>query len=152
MSVLSAAHFHDEPDRLRMLVEARLWPNGPNWPAPRRRRPRLRLEGQEHAHRRPQVRPLPQAIHGQGRHDLRGQPRPAAQVAASHRPAHVVQEGHQQPPAVPHPGRVALSRPWFMGHRIREAMRDGTLGPLGGGSGTVEADETLYLMAASGRS
>jgi transposase-like protein len=35
---------------------------------------------------------------------------------------------------------------WFMTHRIREAMRDGGLGPLGGpdGSGIVEADETYY--------
>jgi transposase-like protein len=33
---------------------------------------------------------------------------------------------------------------WFMSHRIREAMRAGNLGPLGGGGGIVEADET-YL-------
>ena len=35
---------------------------------------------------------------------------------------------------------------WFMCHRIREAMRDGGLGPLGGpdGSGIVEADETYF--------
>jgi transposase-like protein len=35
---------------------------------------------------------------------------------------------------------------WFMSHRIREVMRDGTLGPLGhfGGAGNaVEADETF---------
>ena len=31
---------------------------------------------------------------------------------------------------------------WFMAHRIREAMRDGGLDPLGGGGGIVEADET----------
>src|ERR1700738_1667795 len=35
---------------------------------------------------------------------------------------------------------------WFMCHRIREAMRDGGMGPLGGpdGSGIVEADETYF--------
>jgi transposase-like protein len=33
---------------------------------------------------------------------------------------------------------------WFMCHRIREAMRAGGLGPLGGGGGIVEADETYY--------
>jgi transposase-like protein len=33
---------------------------------------------------------------------------------------------------------------WFMAHRIREAMRMGDLGtPMGGGGGTVEADETF---------
>ena len=31
-----------------------------------------------------------------------------------------------------------------MSHRIREAMRDGSLGPLGGKGATVEADETYY--------
>jgi transposase-like protein len=35
---------------------------------------------------------------------------------------------------------------WFLTHRIREAMRDGGLGPLGGpdGSGIVEVDETYF--------
>jgi len=33
---------------------------------------------------------------------------------------------------------------WFMCHRIREAMRTGGLGPLGGGGKIVEADETYY--------
>jgi transposase-like protein len=33
---------------------------------------------------------------------------------------------------------------WFMCHRIREAMRSGGLGPLGGNGDIVEADETYY--------
>ncbi len=33
---------------------------------------------------------------------------------------------------------------WFMCHRIREAMRSGGLGQLGGGGMIVEADETYY--------
>jgi transposase-like protein len=33
---------------------------------------------------------------------------------------------------------------WFMCHRIREAMRAGGLGQLGGGGKIVEADETYY--------
>jgi len=33
---------------------------------------------------------------------------------------------------------------WFMCHRIREAMRSGGLGPLGGEGKIVEADETYY--------
>jgi len=33
---------------------------------------------------------------------------------------------------------------WFMCHRIREAMRDGGMGPLGGEGKIVEADETYY--------
>ena len=39
---------------------------------------------------------------------------------------------------------VTYQTAWFMCHRIREAMRDGGLGPLGGGGGIVEADETYF--------
>jgi transposase-like protein len=38
---------------------------------------------------------------------------------------------------------VQLKTAWFMSHRIREAMRDGALGPLGGANHAVEADETF---------
>src|SRR5919205_2703731 len=41
---------------------------------------------------------------------------------------------------------ITLKSAWFLSHRIREAMRDGSLGPLGGGHGfgnAVEADETF---------
>ena len=31
---------------------------------------------------------------------------------------------------------------WFLTHRIREAMRDGSLAPMGGAGGVVEIDET----------
>jgi transposase-like protein len=41
---------------------------------------------------------------------------------------------------------VTLKTAWFMSHRIREAMRDGKLAPMGGRGGIVEADET-YLWA-----
>lgn len=43
---------------------------------------------------------------------------------------------------------VTLKTAWFMGHRIREAMRHGTLAPPMGGEGqTVEIDETIYGRA-----
>jgi transposase-like protein len=41
---------------------------------------------------------------------------------------------------------ISYKAAWFMSHRIREAMRDGSLGPLGSGHGfgnAVEADETF---------
>jgi transposase-like protein len=44
---------------------------------------------------------------------------------------------------------VTLKSAWFMGHRIREAMRDGSPDLLGGGGGIVEADET-YMSAKKG--
>jgi hypothetical protein len=33
---------------------------------------------------------------------------------------------------------------WFLAHRIREAMRDGSLAPVGGLGSFVEADETCF--------
>ena len=38
---------------------------------------------------------------------------------------------------------VTLKTAWFMGHRIREAMREGGLAPFGSNGGTVEVDETF---------
>jgi hypothetical protein len=38
---------------------------------------------------------------------------------------------------------VTLQTAWFMSHRLREAMRAGSLAPMGGVGGTVEADETF---------
>jgi transposase-like protein len=40
--------------------------------------------------------------------------------------------------------RLDYKSAWFMCHRIREAMRSGGLGPLGGEGKIVEADETYY--------
>src|SRR5271166_6441287 len=39
---------------------------------------------------------------------------------------------------------VTLKTAWFMGHRIREAMREGDLAPMGGAGGIVEIDETMF--------
>jgi transposase-like protein len=42
---------------------------------------------------------------------------------------------------------IGYEAAWFMCHRIREAMRDGGLSPLGGEGKVVEADETYYGRA-----
>lgn len=39
---------------------------------------------------------------------------------------------------------VTLKTAWFIGHRIREAMKDGKLTPMGGNGGIVEIDETYH--------
>lgn len=39
---------------------------------------------------------------------------------------------------------IGYEAAWFMCHRIREAMRDGGLSPLGGEGAIVEADETYF--------
>lgn len=38
---------------------------------------------------------------------------------------------------------VTLKTAWFLGHRIREAMREGEMAPFGSGGGIVESDETF---------
>ncbi|AMN38743.1 IS1595 family transposase [Rhodoplanes sp. Z2-YC6860] len=38
---------------------------------------------------------------------------------------------------------ITYKSAWFLAHRIREAMRDGTLAPMGGEGSTIEADETF---------
>ena len=42
---------------------------------------------------------------------------------------------------------ITYKSAWFMAHRIREAMREGNLGPLGGNGKIVEADEAYYGKA-----
>lgn len=45
---------------------------------------------------------------------------------------------------------VTYKSAWFLCHRIREAMRDGSLAPMGGAGGVVEIDET-YLGRLEGQ-
>jgi transposase-like protein len=44
-----------------------------------------------------------------------------------------------------------LKTAWFMSHRIREAMREGGLAPMGGGGNIVEADETYFGPVAAAK-
>jgi transposase-like protein len=44
---------------------------------------------------------------------------------------------------------ITYKAAWFLSHRIREAMREGKLGPMGGPGGIVEADET-YIGRQAG--
>jgi transposase-like protein len=46
---------------------------------------------------------------------------------------------------------VSYKSTWFMTHRIREAMRDGKIGPLGGQNKIVESDETVVGGKAKNR-
>ncbi|WP_157014305.1 IS1595 family transposase [Mesorhizobium xinjiangense] len=48
---------------------------------------------------------------------------------------------------------VTLKTAWFLGHRIREAMRSDDFSPMGGNGGTVESDETYFgkLAGTTGR-
>jgi transposase-like protein len=46
---------------------------------------------------------------------------------------------------------VTYKTAWFMTHRIREAMKDGSLNPMGGSGKTVEADETVLAKSKKTR-
>jgi transposase-like protein len=39
---------------------------------------------------------------------------------------------------------ISYKSSWFMMHRLREAMRQGGLAPMGGSGSTIEADETYF--------
>src|SRR4029077_18858210 len=45
--------------------------------------------------------------------------------------------------------QCSMKTAWFLSHRIREAMKDGRIGPLGGEGQTVEVDET-YIGGKEG--
>ena len=40
---------------------------------------------------------------------------------------------------------ITVKSAWFASHRLREAMREGSLSPLGGEGKIVEADETFFV-------
>jgi transposase-like protein len=48
--------------------------------------------------------------------------------------------------------QVTYKTAWFLSHRIREAMRDGSLAPMGGLGGIVEIDETKFGFQAGANS
>ena len=139
MSVLSKPYFHDEAAAFAHL-EAQLWPNGPVCPHCGSmgkhydlRKTRLGLRkcqdcrkqftvkvGTVFEHARIPLHKMLQAVHllcsskkGISAHQL-----------------HRILE-------------VQYKTAWFLAHRIREAMRDGSLAPMGGAGKVVEADETF---------
>jgi transposase-like protein len=48
--------------------------------------------------------------------------------------------------------QIQYKSAWFLSHRIREAMRDGALSPMGGAGQTVEMDETIFGFQAGANS
>jgi transposase-like protein len=153
MSVFTAPHFHDEAAAFAEL-ESILWPDGPVCP---------------HCGALDRIYPLtgvcskPSKAHPKGveRHGLKkcGHCRKQFTVRVgtvfedSHAPLHKWLQAihllcsskkgmssHQLHRIL----EVQYNTAWFMSHRIREAMRIGSLAPpMGGGGGVVEIDETM---------
>lgn len=142
-SVLSDKHFHDERAAYA-YVEARVWPNGPSCPhcgnADADRITKLSGESTRiGVHKCKECRKpftvkvgtvfesshVPLRIWLQAVHLLC-----SSKKGISSNQLHRILG-------------VTLKTAWFMSHRIREAMRDGSLAPMGGAGGIVEADETF---------
>ena len=142
MSCLSAPHFHSEAAAYR-FVEARLWPEGPVCPKCGERERVGRLKGKStrigvrkcYACRKPftvKVGTVFESSHVPLNKWLQ-----AIFLVASSKKGISANQLHRTLD-------VTLKTAWFMGHRIREAMRSGNLAPMGGDGGVVEADETYY--------
>lgn len=141
MSVLSAAHFHNEAAAYR-YVEARVWPEGPVCPhcgcfgriyelKGKSTRIGVRKCGDCRKPFTVKVGTIFEASHVPLRFWLQ-----AMFLIASSKKGISANQLHRTL-------GVTLKTAWFMGHRIREAMRDGARAPFGHGGGTVEADETF---------
>lgn len=142
MSVLSDRHFHDETAAYR-FVEARIWPNGPVCPHCGGTDRNSKLKGGStrigtykcYDCRKPftvKVGTIFEASHVKMHLWLQ-----AILLIASSKKG--ISSNQLQRTL-----GVTLKTAWFMSHRIREAMREGNLGPLGGSGMIVEADETYY--------
>lgn len=141
-SVLSAAHFHNEESAFA-FVEARLWPNGPVCP--------FCGATDEHIGR------LKGKTTRMGLHKCYACAKPftvrmGTIFESSHLALHLwLQVIHLMCASkkgvstrqIQRMLQCSMKTAWFLTHRIREAMADGGLAPLGGEGKAVEADETV---------
>lgn len=147
MSALSDRHFHDEAAAYR-FVEARVWPTGPVCPhcgnVDAAKIGKLKGESTRigvhkcYACRKPftvKIGTIFESSHVKLNLWLQ-----AIFLMASSKKGISANQLHRTL-------GVTLKTAWFMAHRIREAMRDGSLGPLGGEGQIVEADETYFGKA-----
>ena len=143
-SVLSDLHFHDERAAYA-YVEARVWPNGPVCPHCGNADPaRIRLmQGnstrigvrQCNECRKPftvKVGTIFESSHVPLRFWLQ-----AIHLICSSKKGMSANQLHRIL-------GVTLKTAWFMGHRIREAMRYSDFSPMGGDGTAVEVDETFF--------
>ena len=141
MSVLSAPHFHNEKAAYA-YVEARVWPEGPVCPhcgcfgriyelKGKSTRIGVRKCGDCRKPFTVKVGTIFEASHVPLRYWLQ-----AMFLMASSKKGVSANQLHRTL-------GVTLKTAWFMAHRIREAMREGSFDLMGGNGGIVEADETF---------
>ena len=142
MSNLSAPHFHNE-EAAYAYVEARLWPNGPVCPHCGGVERISKMQGKSTrvgAYKCYQCRKPFTVKIGTIFEDSKVGMRlwlQAMYLIAGSKKGISSNQLHRIL-------GVTLKTAWFMSHRIREAMRDGGLAPMGGAGATVEVDETFY--------
>lgn len=140
MSVLSAPYFHDEEAAFE-FVEARVWPKGRVCPHCGTVDKSGKLKGKStrvgtykcYACRKPftvKIGTIFEASHVKMHLWLQ-----AIFLMVSSKKGISANQLHRTL-------GVTLKTAWFMSHRIREAMRDGSLAPMGGAGKTIEVDET----------
>lgn len=141
MSILSAKHFHDEAEAYK-FVESRIWNHGPVCPHCKANDRISKMQGKStrigtykcYHCRKPftvKIGTIFEASHIPLRIWLQ-----AIFLLSSSKKGISSNQLHRAL-------GVTLKSAWFMSHRIREAMRSGSLGPMGGGGGIVEIDETF---------
>jgi transposase-like protein len=149
-SILSQEQFQNEAAAFA-YVEARLWPNGPVCPAC----------GATEEH----IRQLKGKTTRLGLRKCRAcsaqfTVRIGTIFASSHLPLHLwLQVIHLMCASkkgvatrqIQRMLQCSMKTAWFLTHRIREAMKDGGLEPLGGQGKTVEADTTFVGGTAGGK-
>ena len=141
-SVLNAPHFQNE-EAAFAYVESRLWPNGPTCPHCGNADPKRihKMDGKttRFGLRKCNECRKPFTV------------RMGTIFESSHLPLHLwLQVIHLMCASkkgistnqIQRMLSCSMKTAWFLTHRIRNAMRDGGLSPLGGGGGTVEIDET----------
>jgi transposase-like protein len=142
MSILSAHHFHNE-EAAYAYVEARLWPHGPVCPRCGSLDRIGKMRGKStrigtykcYSCRKPftvKVGTIFEDSHVPMRHWLQ-----VMFLMASSKKG--ISTNQIQRSLDCH-----MKTAWFIGHRLREAMRSGDLAPFGGGGGAVEVDETFW--------
>ena len=141
-SVLSEDRFQNE-DAAFAFVEARLWPEGPDCPHCGNADPK-------------RIRKMEGKTTRRGLYNCRECRKPftvrvGTIFKSSHLPLHLwLQIIHLMCATkkgvstnqIQRILRCSMKTAWFLSHRIREAMRDGALAPMGGAGGIVEIDET----------
>jgi transposase-like protein len=139
-SILSAPYFHDEQAAYD-FVEARLWPNGPVCPKCGSIGQHYKLKGKStrigvrkcRDCRKP-FRVTVNTVFESSHIPLRVWLQAVFLIASSKKGI----SSNQLSRAL----GITVNSAWFMSHRLREAMREGYLAPLGVDGGAVEVDET----------